>query len=110
VLDLDTAPEARGRGLGALSLRAMLRDASRIPGTERAYIAVPADDGPARRVVEEVGFIYERSLLEETRFGRSRRSTVPPATGPGGAYHRDVAIGVPTDAPPKRPAPTPAER
>lgn len=110
VLDLDTAPEARGRGLGALSLRAMLRDASRIPGTERAYIAVPADDGPARRAVEEVGFIYERSLLEETRFGRSRRSTVPPATGPGGAYHRDVAIGVPTDAPPKRPAPTPAER
>jgi RimJ/RimL family protein N-acetyltransferase len=110
VLDLDTAPGPRGRGLGALSLRAMLRDAARFPGTERVYIAVPADNGPARRVVEKVGFTYERSLFEETRFGRSRRSTVPPATEPGGADHQDLDIGVPTAALPKRPVPTPAER
>jgi GNAT superfamily N-acetyltransferase len=73
LFDFYTFPRARGRGLYTLCLRTMLRDAARIPGTEKIIIAVLADNGPSRHVIEKVGFVYECSLFEEVRFGRARR-------------------------------------
>ncbi len=73
LFDFHTAPEARGRGLFGQSLRAMLRDAAHLPETEKIYISVPADNGPARHVIEKAGFRHESSLFEEVQFGRARR-------------------------------------
>jgi GNAT superfamily N-acetyltransferase len=81
ILDLQTSAEARGQGLATASLKAMLRDAARVPGTEAVYIAVATDNHAARKIVEKMGFTYVQSLYEETRMGWRRRwTTVSTAT------------------------------
>lgn len=73
LFDFYTFPEARGRGLYYRTLRRMLADAAKIPGTEKVFITVLADNGPSRHVIEKVGFDYECSLFERIRFGQAAR-------------------------------------
>jgi CelD/BcsL family acetyltransferase involved in cellulose biosynthesis/GNAT superfamily N-acetyltransferase len=75
ILDVHTAPESRNRGLATASIKAMLHDAARVPGTEAVYIAVATDNHKARKLVEKLGFTYVQSLYEETRMGWRRRWT-----------------------------------
>jgi RimJ/RimL family protein N-acetyltransferase len=51
---------------------------ARLPGTERIFTAVPAENAAARHVVEKAGFVYEGSLFAEVQFGR-KRGWVQPA-------------------------------
>ena len=74
-----THPRFRGRGLYAAALHRMIRDASAIPDLSHIYIGVRADNGPSRRVIEKVGFVYERSFYERRRFARVRRWPGAPA-------------------------------
>jgi CelD/BcsL family acetyltransferase involved in cellulose biosynthesis len=46
----------------AATLRTMIRDAARVPGTQAVFITVPSEDRAARDIVEAIGFVYERSL------------------------------------------------
>lgn len=78
LFDFYTVPEARGHVLYTLFLRTMLYDAARIPGMEKVYIAVLANDDPLRHVIENLGFTYEGSLFEELWFGRVRRWSSTP--------------------------------
>jgi CelD/BcsL family acetyltransferase involved in cellulose biosynthesis/GNAT superfamily N-acetyltransferase len=76
--DFYTHPFARGRGLYQKSLPQMLHDAKAIPGTQRIYIGVMADNGPSRHVIEKLGFVYQYSFFERRRpTGASRWSTAP---------------------------------
>jgi CelD/BcsL family acetyltransferase involved in cellulose biosynthesis/RimJ/RimL family protein N-acetyltransferase len=68
-----THPRFRGRGLYAAALRRMLRDVAVTPGLSEVYIGVRADNGPSRRVIEKVGFVYDRSFYEQRRLARVRR-------------------------------------
>jgi RimJ/RimL family protein N-acetyltransferase/CelD/BcsL family acetyltransferase involved in cellulose biosynthesis len=70
LFDYYTHPAARGRGLYQRAVLQMLKDAASIPGTERVYISVLADNRPSRHVIEKLGFNYECSLLRRSRFGR----------------------------------------
>jgi RimJ/RimL family protein N-acetyltransferase len=68
-----THPRFRGRGLYASALRRMIRDAATIPGLGEIYIGVRADNGPSRRVIEKVGFVYDRSFYARRRLASVRR-------------------------------------
>ena len=68
-----THPRFRGRGMYASSLARMIRDATAIPGLGDIYIGVRADNGSSRRVIEKLGFVYERSFYERRRFRSVRR-------------------------------------
>jgi CelD/BcsL family acetyltransferase involved in cellulose biosynthesis/ribosomal protein S18 acetylase RimI-like enzyme len=72
LFDFHTSPRARGRGFFTLSLQTMLQDAARVPGTEKIFLSVLADNSPARHVIEKVGFMHECSVFQEVRFGRAR--------------------------------------
>jgi CelD/BcsL family acetyltransferase involved in cellulose biosynthesis/GNAT superfamily N-acetyltransferase len=63
VWDFYTAPSFRGRGLYTRSLRRILRDLAATPGTDFVYIAVLAENGPSRHVIEKVGFKYYESII-----------------------------------------------
>lgn len=76
--DFYTHPLARGRGLYQKSLPQMLHDAEAIPGTQRIYIGVMADNGPSRHVIEKLGFVYQHSFFERRRPTGSRRWTNAP--------------------------------
>ncbi len=82
--DFYTHPHYRGRGLYTRSLRRMLRDAARVPGTEKVYIFVLADNIASRKVIEKAGFRYEGSLFEAVRFGQARRWAEGLEGGQGG--------------------------
>lgn len=84
LFDYYTDPHYRGRGLYARSLRKMLKDAARVPGTEKVYIFVLADNTASRHVIEKSGFHYEGSIFEAIRFGRSRHWTQMVMEGPVG--------------------------
>jgi len=71
--DFYTHPLARGRGLYQKSLPQMLHDAAAIPGTQRIYIGVMADNGPSRHVIEKLGFVYQYSFFERRRPTGARR-------------------------------------
>jgi CelD/BcsL family acetyltransferase involved in cellulose biosynthesis/RimJ/RimL family protein N-acetyltransferase len=86
-----THPRFRGRGMYASSLARMIRDASAIPGLEAIYICVRADNEPSRRVIEKLGFVYDRSFHERRRFWSPRRS----ATGAGDPTAAGATAGVP---------------
>ncbi len=78
LFDYYSHPGARGRGLYQSSLRQMLRDAARIPNTERIYIGVLADNGPSRHVIEKAGFKYQYSFFKRVRLGTVQTwSTAP---------------------------------
>ena len=68
-----TDPRFRGRGLYSSSLARMIGDARKIPGLGDVYICVLADNRPSRRVIEKLGFEYERSFYERRQFARVRR-------------------------------------
>jgi CelD/BcsL family acetyltransferase involved in cellulose biosynthesis/RimJ/RimL family protein N-acetyltransferase len=68
-----THPRFRGRGLYASALRRMIKDAATIPGLGEIYIGVRADNGPSRRVIEKVGFLYDRSFYARRRLASVRR-------------------------------------
>ena len=68
-----THPRFRGRGLYASALRRMLTDVAVIPGLSEVYIGVRADNEPSRRVIEKVGFVYDRSFYERRRLVLVRR-------------------------------------
>jgi RimJ/RimL family protein N-acetyltransferase len=57
----------------ASALARMIRDAAAIPGLGEIYISVRADNGPSRRVIEKLGFVYHHSFHERRRFGSVRR-------------------------------------
>jgi CelD/BcsL family acetyltransferase involved in cellulose biosynthesis/RimJ/RimL family protein N-acetyltransferase len=82
LFDFYTHPKARGKGLYRKSLSQMLHAAAQIPGTKNVSIAVLADNGPSRHVIEKVGFKYVTSLHQEIRLGRVKRwrtDAEPPA-------------------------------
>ncbi len=54
-----TDPGSRGRGLCQSALRQILHDVARVPGINYVFTAVPADNKPARHVIEKVGFTYQ---------------------------------------------------
>ena len=76
-----TDPRFRGRGIYASSLARMIGDARNIPGVGEIYISVLADNGPSRRVIEKLGFDYERSFHERRQFARVRRWSAVPRRG-----------------------------
>ena len=73
LFDYYTHPKARGRDLYQKSILQGLHDAAKIESTERVFIGVMADNAASRHVIEKLGFNYEGSLFEETKFGRIRR-------------------------------------
>ncbi len=71
LFDFYTFPQARGRGLYTHCLQKMLSDLSHVPGTDKIYIAVMADNRPARHVIDKMGFTHELSLYDTVRSGGS---------------------------------------
>jgi GNAT superfamily N-acetyltransferase len=69
--DFYTRPSHRGQGLYSQSLKQILDDASKIPGTEYIYIAVLADNVASRKAIERAGFQYHESLVRKIRFGQA---------------------------------------
>ncbi len=87
--DFYTLPEARGRGLYRKSLSCILNAAASVPGTERVFICVEADNAPSRRVIEKLGFEYEKSIVTTRRFGKWRHQSLEPEpanTTPGPSH------------------------
>ena len=72
IFDFYTFPQARGRGLYTHCLQKMLSDLAHMPGTDKVYVAVTADNRPARHVIEKMGFTHEFSFYETVRSGGSR--------------------------------------
>jgi CelD/BcsL family acetyltransferase involved in cellulose biosynthesis/RimJ/RimL family protein N-acetyltransferase len=71
--DFYTDPRFRGRGMYSSSLGRMVRDAEAIPGCGQLYIGVRGDNAASRRVIEKIGFEYERSFFEQRRLGAVRQ-------------------------------------
>jgi len=89
-----THPRFRGRGIYAASLGRMISDAKAIPGLGEIYICVRADNKPSRRVIEKLGFVYDRSFHERRRFRSVRRWS----TGAGESDGSRDAEGPPSRA------------
>ena len=89
VYDFYTHPRFRGRGLYASSLGRMIRDAADIPGLDAIYVCVRADNEPSRRVIEKLGFVYDRSFYERRRLVGVRRW----CDGGAGASHAPGTAG-----------------
>jgi CelD/BcsL family acetyltransferase involved in cellulose biosynthesis/GNAT superfamily N-acetyltransferase len=69
VFDFYTFPQARGRGLYTHCLRTILSELTPVTPTDKIYIAVTADNRPARHVIEKMGFTHELSWNETVRSG-----------------------------------------
>ena len=82
VHDLYTFAGARGRGLATAAVTAMLRDVART--SKAVAAAVPASNGPARRVMEKLGLDHRLTLCEGVRIDRARRWLRAAEEGPGG--------------------------
>jgi len=61
LVDCNINPQAREIGLFESCVKQMLHDARLVPGTHYAYVSVPADDGPALRAIDKLGFVYQGS-------------------------------------------------
>jgi GNAT superfamily N-acetyltransferase len=72
--DFYTRPSHRGQGLYSQSMKQILADASKIPGTDYIYIAVLADNVASRKAIERAGFQYHESLTKTMRFGKANYS------------------------------------
>ncbi len=73
LFDYYTHPDARGQGLYQKSILQGLHDAAKIPGIERVFIGVMAENKPSRHVIEKLGFKHHGSLFKVTRFGLVRK-------------------------------------
>ncbi len=73
LFDYFTHPDARGKGLFQKSILQGLKDAAKIEGTKQVFIGVMAENAASRHVIEKLGFRYEGSLFEETKFGKVRK-------------------------------------
>jgi RimJ/RimL family protein N-acetyltransferase len=76
--DFYTHPLARGRGLYTEALQQMVHEAIEVDGAAQVYIYVNDDNGPSRRVIENVGFEYLGGLVREQRLWRTRRYATDP--------------------------------
>jgi RimJ/RimL family protein N-acetyltransferase len=76
LFDHFTHPLARGRGLYFQALCRLLHDARELAGARQAFVTVFGSNAPSRRVIEQVGFQHEGSLLKERRLVWSRRYAV----------------------------------
>jgi GNAT superfamily N-acetyltransferase len=63
IVDCYTLPAARGRGLASASMAAILHDAGGMKNLNRTFIAIPAANPAARRLVERAGFRYASSCV-----------------------------------------------
>jgi Acetyltransferase (GNAT) domain len=61
LVDCNINPQAREIGLFESCVKQMLHDARLVSGTHYAYVSVLADDGPALRAIEKLGFVYQGS-------------------------------------------------
>lgn len=68
-LNMGVARESRGQGLGRLILQAGIKRASAVPGIEIVYLMVRADNAPAIRLYESVGFETLTILHRDTKIG-----------------------------------------
>jgi CelD/BcsL family acetyltransferase involved in cellulose biosynthesis/ribosomal protein S18 acetylase RimI-like enzyme len=72
-----TDPASRRRGLGQFALRQILQDVARNPALNYVFTVVPADNKPARQLIEKFGFTY---LEENPNFGTAQaRQPLPPS-------------------------------
>jgi CelD/BcsL family acetyltransferase involved in cellulose biosynthesis/RimJ/RimL family protein N-acetyltransferase len=83
--DFYTDPRFRGRGMYFSSLGRIVRDVEAIPGFGQLYIGVRGDNAASRRVIEKIGFEYERSFFEQRRLGAVRRWSDVSGDNPGRA-------------------------
>jgi CelD/BcsL family acetyltransferase involved in cellulose biosynthesis/GNAT superfamily N-acetyltransferase len=77
IYDSYTDPKGRGKGLYQSCLSQILNEMLVQGSVERVYIEVLAEDKPSRHAIEKLGFVYECSMFEKARFGRSARWTSP---------------------------------
>ncbi len=75
IQDFHTHPAYRRKGFGSRALRQILSDASTIEGVDFVYVAVPAGNHAARRMVEKAGFKYQNSIIRDVRFGAAKIRT-----------------------------------
>jgi RimJ/RimL family protein N-acetyltransferase len=61
LVDCNINPQAREIGLFESCVKQMLHDAGLVLGTRYAYVSVLADDVPAWRTIEKLGFVYQGS-------------------------------------------------
>jgi RimJ/RimL family protein N-acetyltransferase len=71
--DFYTHLEARGQGLYQKSLYQILHQIADKGAAKQVFISVLADNFPSKNVIEKVGFTYQGSLFQETKFGRLKR-------------------------------------
>lgn len=89
-----TDPRSRGKGLYKAALRQMLRDAAKLPEVANIYIAVMSDNKPSRSVIEKLGFRYQGSLFQSTKFGRLSRWSNIPATREGEVAKKQAPVPI----------------
>lgn len=70
VFDVETFAPARDAQMAARSLPVMLRDALDDPGIRDVFVAVAAKNYAVIDLIEKTGFTYQRSVVQQTRFGR----------------------------------------
>lgn len=78
-------PHARGRGLEALALQAMLHDVARTGSIEHLVVAHSADDGVLRRAAQTVEPSYRATVIERCWFGYRMAWVVRPRALPKAA-------------------------
>jgi GNAT superfamily N-acetyltransferase len=92
---LYTAAGAQGRGLMALSLRAIV-NAAQAQKVSRLFVVVESRDAAAISQIESAGFVLERRMIEQTRFGVRRWWKVPPDSADARTSPDPCLMQVPT--------------
>ena len=82
VLLTDFYADDAGEMLAPASLAQLLRDATCAFGAGKAYVCVPAENGPLREMIERAGFSREYSLFRRRLLGRSRHWSQPASPSP----------------------------
>jgi CelD/BcsL family acetyltransferase involved in cellulose biosynthesis len=111
ILEFQTFSRTPEHDLGVMSLRTMLRDAARNPELESIFITLSAKSLPALDAVKTIGFSYQASVFEQTRFGKIQRRvqmysqpTQPRASDivASGRAKTEVVVPLSTVRPPSR--------
>ncbi|MGA2369829.1 MAG: GNAT family N-acetyltransferase [Candidatus Korobacteraceae bacterium] len=71
-----THPAYRRQGLCSRTLKQILNDAAAVGSVDFVYIAVPAGNRAARRMIEKAGFTYQNSIIREVQFGAAKIKVV----------------------------------